>query len=130
MTKKEFIKIVKAMEYFADTEIVKEIRNTRNYNIKIYQNYCSEEDIKHLAITAKYNKQIIKEDWFKELSAKEIIDLAKNYKTIYGSLYTLIYCFYMNDYKRRIGLIEFTPDEENWYKKEFAKKKEILITEL
>lgn len=129
MNIKEFVKMVKAMEYLADTEIVREIRSTRNYNIKLYQNYCSEDDINKLSDIAKNTKKFIKDGWFKELSNNDIIALGKNYKEKQKSLYTLIYCFYMNDYKRRIGLIEFTAEEENWYRNEVNKLKSELVTE-
>lgn len=129
MNIKEFVKMVRAMEYLADTEIVREIRSARNYNIKLYQNYCSEEDIKHLADIVKNSKKYIKDGWFKELSNNDIIALGKNYKEAQKSLYTLIYCFYMNDYKRKIGLIEFTAEEENWYRNEANKLKAELVTE-
>lgn len=129
MKLEEFVKMVRAMEYLADTEIVREIRSARNYNIKLYQNYCSEEDIKHLADTVKNAKKFIKDGWFKELSNNDIIALGKNYKEAQKSLYNLIYCFYMNDYKSKIGMIEFTADEKEKYKKEANKLKAELITE-
>lgn len=125
MNIKEFVNTVKSLEYLAHVELVRKIKSDRRHD----EGYCSEADVDRLTDKAKRYKQSIRRGWFSEMSDREIIDSAKGYKADYGDLYRFIYCFYSDNFKNMIGLIDFTPEKANWYKEEANRFKAKLITE-
>lgn len=129
MTNSEFRDLVKSLEYLAVDEVIRDIRSTKKYNEKLGKTYITDDDFAYLADRAKWHKKGLKMDFLKSLSHKDILEIANENKNNYGELYTLIRCFYSNDYRSRVLLCSFTNEDVERYQKLANDYKQKLITE-